>query len=60
MNGTPFPYMNNPYNQIPPPQLEQELIKIKKEIEKINRRLQVLENKEKKDYLQKDDGLYMM
>lgn len=73
MNGAPFQYMPNPYNQINPynqanhynqqnqtPHLEEEINYLKREVEKLNKRIYALENKDKKDYLQKDDGLYMM
>lgn len=65
MNNLPYPYMPNPqYPNIPfvPPKnmLEEEIINLQKEIKQIKERLNYLENKEKNDYLKKEDGLYML
>lgn len=70
MNNVPFPYMpvprfpiNSFQQPIPPTEnhsLEDELIKLQKEIKQIKERLNYLENKEKNDYLKKEDGLYML
>ena len=40
--------------------IEEELIKLKQEINILKERIIKLENKNKIDYLQKDDSLYMM
>ncbi len=68
MNNIPFPYF--PENIMPPnPQfiypnqninLEEELKKLKIEIENLKIRLNKLENDKKKNFLQKDDGFYMI
>lgn len=70
MNNVPFPYMPVPRvpmnsfpQQIPPMEtntLEEEVVKLQKEIKRIKERLNYLENKEKNDYLKKEDGLYML
>lgn len=65
MNQMPYPYIPNPYNGYNPYQQTQpfqsdELSKIKLEINKLKERITKLEQMEKKDYLQKEDGFYMM
>lgn len=60
MNNMPFPYFQPPYNQPPRDNLEEEIRMLKSEINKLKRRIEILENKDQKNYLQKDDGLYMM
>lgn len=70
MNNAAFPYMPDPrlpmnsFQQQPPmmgaTNLEEEIVKLQKEIKQIKERLNYLENKEKNDYLKKEDGLYML
>lgn len=58
MNNITFPYL--PPYQIPIINFEEEIKKLKYEIQKLNERIDKLENKNKKNYLLKEDGKYMM
>lgn len=60
MNNMPYPYFPNPFSQMPPQNLEEELNSLKMEISKLKERVNNLENKKKNDYLKKDDSLYML
>ncbi len=62
MNNMPFPFYPNPYHMgnMPGNNIEEEIIKLKQEINILKERIAKLENKNKNDYLQKDDSLYMM
>lgn len=63
MNNVPYPYMPFPnFNNMPPlpPNYDEELKRLNYEIEKLKTRLTKLEKKETKDYLQKEEGMYMM
>lgn len=56
-----FPFFpNNPMIQPIPPTLEEELLRIKREIHNLNERLKKLEGKQKQNYMQKDDNFQMM
>lgn len=63
MNNMPFSYLPGPYPSIHDINQE-EIKKLKLEILKLNERITMLENKfdkkNNKNYLQKDDNLYMM
>lgn len=56
--------MHIPFFPYPPPtstiNLEDEIIKLKKEIEQLKIKINNLENKNKIDYMKKDDTFYMM
>lgn len=62
MNNIPYPYLlpqfipNIDHNQ----QIQEEIMKLKYEINLLKERIKTLEGKEHNDYLKKDDGLYMM
>lgn len=60
MNNIPYPYM--PFPNMPPqmPNYEEEIRKLKYEIESIKKRLNNLEKKDTKNYLEKEEGMYMM
>lgn len=58
MNNITFPYL--PPYQMPIINFEEEIKKLKYEIQKLNEKIDKLENKNKKNYLQKEDGKYMM
>lgn len=62
MNNMPSPYLPPQFipNVIPNQQIQEEIIKLKKEISILKERIKNLEEKEHNDYLKKDDGLYMM
>lgn len=65
MNQFPFPYMPNPnmpQQAFPPipPNLEQEIEKLKEEIRKLKKRVTILEQGNQNDYLKKEDGMYML
>lgn len=61
MNNLPYPYFSNPFGAMPPQfNLEEELNNIKREIMKVNERIDRLENKKTNDYLKKDDSLNMI
>ena len=59
MNNMPFPYLPPNFNYHLEKYIE-EINKLKYEINKLKERITNLEKKEKKDYLKKDDSLYMM
>ena len=58
MNNMQFPFFPKPYPMMG--NIEEELIKLKQEINILKERITKLENKNKTDYLQKDDTFYMM
>ena len=58
MNNITFPYL--PPYQMTIINFGEEIKKLKYEIRKLNERIDKLENKNKKNYLQKEDGKYMM
>ncbi|MBE6157801.1 MAG: hypothetical protein E7160_03310 [Firmicutes bacterium] len=60
MNYYPYPYMPNLYPNIEIQNIEKEIYNLKKEIKLLNQRVKELEKKEKSEYLDKDDGLYMI
>ena len=62
MNNMPYPYLPPQIipNIDPNKQIQEEIIKIKHEINILKERIKNLEEKEHNDYLKKDDGLYMM
>ena len=63
MNNMPYPYMPMPLPAplpMPNNNYEDEIIFLKHEIKKLKERVNALENKSKKNYLKKEDGLYMM
>ena len=60
MNYFPYPYMPNPYPNLQIPNWEQELLNLKKEVKELRQGVKKLEKSEKNDYLDKDDGLYMI
>ncbi len=57
-----YPFFPNPSMPQPslPPNIQEELLKIRQEIFNINERLKRLESKQKQNYMQKDDNLHMM
>ena len=64
MNLFPFPYIPNP--NIPTPHqnnnsnIYQEIEKLKQEINNLKKRISTLEQKPQNNYLQKEDGMYML
>ncbi len=63
MNNMPYPYMPMPLPAplpMPNNNYEEEINNLKHEIKKLKERVNALENKSKKNYLKKEDGLYMM
>ena len=63
MNNMPIPYMYpfpNPNYQMPSYQNQDELKKLKYEIDRLKERVQVLEEKSKNNYLKKEEGMYIM
>lgn len=69
MNQIPFPYMPNfnmpgsLYQPMPNKEtknIEQELNRLNEEINNVKKRLATLEQKPQKDYLKKEDGMYML
>ena len=69
MNQFPFPYMPNfnmppsPYQSIPNKEnknIGQELNRLNEEINKLKKRVAALEQGPQKDYLKKEDGMYML
>lgn len=58
MNNMPFPFFPRPYSMMG--NIEEEIIKLKQEINILKEKIIKLENQNKNDYLQKDDSLYMM
>lgn len=59
MNNMPYPYLP-PYQNIQQLNIEEELRRLKYEINILKEKVQKLENKNKKNYLQKEEGKYMM
>lgn len=59
MNNMPFSYFQ-PYQQPQMYNVEEEIRKLKYEIKILNERLDKLENNKTKNYLQKEEGKYMM
>ena len=57
MNNMPYPFIQPPYYQ---ENIYNELRKIKEEIKLLKEQIKKLENINKKDYLKKDDTLYMI
>lgn len=62
MNNTPFTYFPMPY---PPSQgqnqnIIEEIKKIKQDMNNLKERIEKLENKNQKNYLQNDSDLYMI
>lgn len=60
MNNIPYPYMPFGMPLPVPDKYEEEINNLKYETEKLKERVNNLENKNKKNYLQKDEGLYIM
>ena len=64
MNQFPFPYIPAPQMPIPPQKndqnIYQEIEKLKSEIIKLKKRVSALEQTPQNDYLQKEDGMYML
>lgn len=65
MNQFPFPYIPNfGIPPVPPPKDEsniyQEIEKLKQEINSLKKRITKLEQPPQNDYLQKEDGMYML
>lgn len=59
MNNIPFPYM--PQYQTPPMMnIEEEIKRLKYEVKTLKEKVEKLENKNYKNYLQKEEGKYMM
>ncbi len=58
MNNMPYPFM--PPIIYPQINYDEELKKIRYEIEEIKKRIDQLENKHTKNYLKKEDGMYIM
>ncbi len=58
MNPFPFPYIPT----IPPKEnnIYKELEKIKQEINELEKRIKKLEQNKENEYLQKEDGMYMI
>lgn len=71
MNNIPFPYLQpyqspyqqpfqQPFQQQPVLNVEEEIKKIKQEVKILRERIDRLESKNHKNYLQKEEGKYMM
>lgn len=60
MNNMPYPYIIPHFNQMPQTPNQDELTKLKYEVERLKERVNALEQKDKKNYLKKEEGLYMM
>ncbi len=61
MNNLPYPYFPSPFGGMPPQiNIEEEINNLKREIMRLNDRLEKLENKKTNDYLKKDDSLNMI
>ena len=64
MNLFPFPYIPNPNIPTPPskndPNIYQEIEKLKQEINNLKKRISALKQKPQNNYLQKEDGMYML
>ncbi len=59
MNNMPFPYMP-PYQHTQIMNVEEEIRILKHEIKILKEKVQKLEGKNQKNYLQKEEGKYMM
>ncbi|MDD5888806.1 MAG: hypothetical protein PUC82_04900 [bacterium] len=59
MNNMPFPYLI-PYQPTPIPNIEEEIKKLKYDIKILKEKVENLEKKGNKNYLQKEEGKYMM
>lgn len=59
MNNMPFPYLP-PYQNQPMFNVEEEIRKLKYDIKILKEKVDKLENKTYKNYLQKEEGKYMM
>lgn len=59
MNNMPYPFFPQ---SLQPPQLNiyEELKRLQQEINILKEKINALENTNKKDYLKKDDSLYML
>ena len=59
-----FPYIPNPTIPFPPQKnelnIQQEIEKLKQEINNLKKRIAKLEQTPQNDYLQKEDGMYML
>ena len=65
MNQFTFPYIPNfSLPPVPPPKdgsnIYQEIEKLKQEINNLKKRISKLEKEPQNDYLQKEDGMYML
>ena len=52
-----YPFIPRPMTY---PTIDEEIIKLKQEIQKLKERIAHLEQQDKPNYMQKDDSLYMM
>lgn len=59
MNNIPFPYLP-PYQNQPMFNVEEEIRKLKYDVKILKEKVDKLENKTYKNYLQKEEGKYMM
>lgn len=59
MNNFPYPYMQQ-YQNIQQINIENEIKLLKYEIQILKEKIQKLENKNQKNYLQKEEGKYIM
>lgn len=59
MNNIPYPYMHH-YQNIQQLNIENEIKFLKYEIQILKEKIQKLENKNHKNYLQKEEGKYIM
>lgn len=59
MNNMPFPYLPSYQNQ-PMFNVEEEIRKLKYDVKILKEKVDKLENKTYKNYLQKEEGKYMM
>ncbi len=59
MNNMPFPYLP-PYQNQPMFNVEEEIRKLKYDVKILKEKVDKLENKTYKNYLQKEEGKYMM
>ena len=59
MNNMMFPYII-PYQNTQAINIEEEIKKLKYEINILKEKIEKIENKEQNKYLQKEDGKYMM
>lgn len=60
MNNLPYPYFPGPFGGMPQFNLEEEINNIKRELFKLNERIENIENKKTNNYLKKDDSLNMI